>query len=186
MPLWREAHVQVKSAKKTQVRSTFGRSDVVLQSRRAGFCTLCTFSQVRKMRVFCSSPCSVAVSTTTTTTLCSVAVSTTTTTTLYYTQFHSPPLRYILYTTPDYATLYSITPRYATLNYAPLHYIRLHYTTHSILQYIQLHYICNCNCNCNYNYTALHYSMAITLHYFPLHCLHYATLMTPLTATTLF
>ena len=39
-PLWREAHFEVKSAKNGRVRSTFGRSDVVLRGKRKGLCTL--------------------------------------------------------------------------------------------------------------------------------------------------
>ena len=39
-PLWREAHFQVKSVKNCGVRSTFGRSDVVLRGRRKG-CAPC-------------------------------------------------------------------------------------------------------------------------------------------------
>ena len=35
-PLWREAHVEVQSAKKWGVRTTFGRSDVVSRGRRKG------------------------------------------------------------------------------------------------------------------------------------------------------
>ena len=50
--LWREAHFEVKSAKNWGVRSTFGRSDVVLRGRRKGLCTL---SKVSKAWGFCSS-----------------------------------------------------------------------------------------------------------------------------------
>ena len=50
-PLWREAHVQVTHAKNWRIRSTFGRSDVVLRGRRKGLCTL---SKGRKMWGFCS------------------------------------------------------------------------------------------------------------------------------------
>ena len=59
-PLWREEHLQVKQlktlhvqstfrsqhVKSTNVRTTFGRSDVVLRGRRRGLCTL---SKVSKM-----------------------------------------------------------------------------------------------------------------------------------------
>ena len=47
-PLWRKAHFQVKSVKKKigGVRTTFGRSDVVLRGRRK---RLRTLSKVRKM-----------------------------------------------------------------------------------------------------------------------------------------
>ena len=51
-PLWREAHFQVKSVKTWRVRSTFGRSDVVLRGMRKGFRT---WSKVSKKRAFCSS-----------------------------------------------------------------------------------------------------------------------------------
>jgi len=39
-PLWRKAHFEVKMYKTHQLRTTFGRSDVVLRGRRKGFCTL--------------------------------------------------------------------------------------------------------------------------------------------------
>ena len=44
-PSRREAHFEGKHVKNWQVRSTFGRSDVVLRGRRKGLCTL---SKVRK------------------------------------------------------------------------------------------------------------------------------------------
>ena len=47
--LWREAHFQVKMQKTPHVRTTFGRSDVVLRGRRRGLCTL---SKVRKGQGF--------------------------------------------------------------------------------------------------------------------------------------
>ena len=50
-PLWREAHFQVKSAKHWQVRSNFGRSDVLSRGRCKGLCTL---SKVSKTWEFCS------------------------------------------------------------------------------------------------------------------------------------
>ena len=43
--LWREAHFEVKSVKKLTLRSTFGRSDVVLHARRKGLCTLSEMSK---------------------------------------------------------------------------------------------------------------------------------------------
>ena len=49
-PLWREAHCRVKSVKNWRVRSTSGRSDVVLRGRHKGFCTL---SKVSKTWWFC-------------------------------------------------------------------------------------------------------------------------------------
>ena len=51
-PLWREAHFQVKMLKTPHVRTTFGRSDVVLRGRRKG---LCTWSKINKTWGFCSS-----------------------------------------------------------------------------------------------------------------------------------
>jgi len=50
--LWPEAHFQVKMLKPPHVRTTFGRSDVVLCGRRKGLCTL---SKVSKTWGFCSS-----------------------------------------------------------------------------------------------------------------------------------
>ena len=51
-PLWREAHFQVKSAKNWGVRSTFGRSDVLLRGRRRGLCTLWKVSNVKACSSF--------------------------------------------------------------------------------------------------------------------------------------
>ena len=45
MPLWREAHFEVKMFKTLGVRTTFGGSDVASRGRRKGLCTL---SKVRK------------------------------------------------------------------------------------------------------------------------------------------
>ena len=44
-PLWREAHFQVKSVKNPRVRSTFGRSDVILHGKCKGLCILSTVSK---------------------------------------------------------------------------------------------------------------------------------------------
>ena len=52
-PLWREAHFEVKSAKNWSIRSTFGRSDVVLRGRGKG---LCIWLKVTKTWGFCSTP----------------------------------------------------------------------------------------------------------------------------------
>ena len=110
-PLWREAHFEVKSAKHWGVRSTFGRSDVVLRGRHKGLCTL---SKVSKTWGFCSSfnynhHC----------------------TTLHFT---IPQLQ-LHYTTLHYATLHEFL--YTTLHYTPLHSTPLHSTTPN---YIQLHH----------------------------------------------
>ena len=53
MPLWREAHFEVKCAKNCGVRSTFGRSDVLSRGRRKGLCTL---SNVQNVKVFVAFP----------------------------------------------------------------------------------------------------------------------------------
>ena len=50
--LEQEGHVQAKMLKTLHVRTTFGRSDVVLHGRHTGFRT---WSKVRKMLEFCSS-----------------------------------------------------------------------------------------------------------------------------------
>ena len=50
--VWHEAHFEVKMFKKTEVRTTFGRWDVVSRGRRKGLCTL---SKVSKTWGFCSS-----------------------------------------------------------------------------------------------------------------------------------
>ena len=101
--LWRETHFEIKSVKNWRVRTTFGRSDVVLRGRRKG---LCTWSKVSKTWSF-------------------VAVSATTTTTLHYIVIH--------YTTLHYTTQHYTTPHYTTLHYTQLHYNSttpiLHYIT---------------------------------------------------------
>ena len=51
MPLWREAHFEVKTLKTPGVWTTFGRSDVVSRGRHEGLCTL---SKVSKTWGFCS------------------------------------------------------------------------------------------------------------------------------------
>ena len=56
-PLWREARFQVKRAKNWQVRSTFGRSDVVSRGRRKGLCTL---SKISKTWSFVAFPSTMA------------------------------------------------------------------------------------------------------------------------------
>ena len=45
MPLWREAHFEVKMYKTLHVRATFGGSDVVSRGRRKGLCTLSRISK---------------------------------------------------------------------------------------------------------------------------------------------
>ena len=119
---------EVKSAKHWGVRSTFGRSDVVLRGRQKGFCTL---SKVSKTWGFCSSfnynhHC----------------------TTVHFT---IPQLQ-LHYTTLHYATLHEFL--YTTLHYTPLHSTPLHSTPQhqTTFNYTTLHYT---KYNCNYT-TTLH------------------------------
>ena len=51
MPLWREAHFEVKMYKAPHAGATFGGSDVVSRGRRKG---LCTWSKVSKTSGICS------------------------------------------------------------------------------------------------------------------------------------
>jgi len=165
-PLWREAHFKVKSAKNWGVRSTFGRSDVVLRGSRRGLCTL---SKVRK------------------TWGGYVAVSTTTTTTLHYTPLHYnysynynyiTLLHYTIYTnyitlqhiTLHYTPLHSTTPHYAQLHHTTLSttITTLHYTNYTTLNSTSLHFT-------TLNYTTLQLQLHLKLQVHPI-TLHYTTL----------
>ena len=163
MPLWHEAHFEVKSVQNWRVRSTFGRS--------VSLCVACQKWAKREGRVAFS---------TTTSTLHYIPLHynynynyTTDYITLHYrlhyTTLHYISLQYATYTT--YTTLHFTTTttncnytllHYNTLftlqytNYTTLRYTPLHYTT---LQSITLHY--NYNYGYNYNYIALDY---ITIH----------------------
>ena len=128
-PLWREAHVKVKSVKNCLVRSTFGRSNILFPGRRRGFCTLPKvkkrwrfWSRFNYNRHF---------------------------TTLHRTTLHYTSLRYTNYNYDyNYTTLHKVKLRcnyncnynneYTTLQYSTLHSITLHSMT--------LHYT-NYNCN---------------------------------------
>ena len=116
-PLWHEAHFVVKSAKNWQVRSTFGRSEVVLRGKRKGLCTL---SKVRKTSGFCSSF----------------------NYNHHYTTLHSTPLHSITLQLQLHLQLH-LQLRYITLRYTTLcstNYITLHYATqrHTALHYTAL------------------------------------------------
>ena len=121
MPLWREAHFEVKMLKAQHVRTTFGRSGVVSRGRRKGLCTL---SKVSKTWSF------VAFSTTTTTNYITLHSNT-----LHYnynytfTAFHYTTGRYTTLHYTHHTTLNCTTPHSTTLHYITLHYIPLHYTT---------------------------------------------------------
>ena len=121
MPLWREAHFQVKMLKTLGVRTTFGGSDVA--SLR--FTTL-HYTTLHSTTPHYTTP-----------------HNTTTTTTLHYTPLRSTTLNY---TTLHYTTLHSTTLQLqrqhnctTTLHYThwtPLHSTRLNYTR---LHYTPLH-----------------------------------------------
>ena len=110
------------------VRSTFGRSDVVLRGRRKG---LCTVSKVSKTWGFCG--------------IFNYNHNYTTLhyTTLRYTTLHS--------TTLPYFTLHYIPLHYTTLRYTTHHYTTttLHYIHYTPLLFATLHYA-------TLNYTTLH------------------------------
>ena len=151
-----------QKCKKLRVRSTIGRSDVVLHGSRKGLCTL---SKLSKMWRFCSNfnynhhytP---------------IHYNYNYTTTLHYTTPRYTPLHYI---TLHYITLHSTTLRYITLHDATFHYTSLHCTT--------LHFTTTTTTTTQLHSTTLHYTKLhyITLHYIPLHSttlhpLHYTTL----------
>ena len=114
MPLWREAHFEVKKYKTPHVRATFGGSEVVSVAG-ASDCGPC--QKWAKREGF-------------------VAFSTTTTTTLHYTPIHytTTTLHYILL---HYITLHYTKLHYTTLHYTTLHTTTLHYTT---LHWMTLHH----------------------------------------------
>ena len=158
MPLWREAHFEVKMYKTLHVRATFGGSDV--QKVHAVVARSIFRSQnvknTRGSDHFWRFRCRFA--------------------SLHYTKLHYTTLHYapLHYTTQHYNYKYRTTQLHSTtLNYTTLHYITLHYTP---LHYITLHYLplhfttlhyTPLRYNYNYNYTTtLHYN---TLHYTPLH-----------------
>ena len=180
--LWHEAHFQVKSAKNWGVRSTFGRSDVVLRGRRKGFRTL---PKVRKTWGFCSSfnynhhysklhstPLHYTTTTTTITTTTTLHYTTLITlhyTTLHYTELHYTTVNYTTLTTTTAATT-TTTLHYTTLRY--LHYTTSHSTSlhHTTLHYTQPHYTTTtATTTTATTTTTLHYSNYFILHYTTLH-----------------
>ena len=173
MPLWREAHFEVKTFKTLGVRTTFGGSDVAsLHDTTLDYTTLHSTT---------------------------LHYTTLHYTTLQYTTLHYTTLQY---TPLHWMTLHHTTLHYTTLHYAPLHYTTLHYTTwhYTTLQYTPLHFITlyytvfhytPLHYNYNYtplpsttlHYTKLRYTIYTTLHYSTLHNIpphsttpHYITL----------
>ena len=153
-PLWRKAHFQVKSAKKSRAQSTFGLSDVVSYGRRKGLCTL---SKVSKTWGFRGS---------------------------FSYNHHYITLRYtpLHYNYRYHYHYHYITLHYTTLiiHYTPFHSTPLRYTDYNY----SYNYNCNCNYNYNYtNHTTLHYIPLhyTTLHSITP---HYTTTTATATATT--
>ena len=148
MPLWREAHFQVKMYKTHQVQTTFGSSDVEKVHAVVARSTFPTQN---------------------------VHYTTLPSTTLHYITLHYTPLhynyKYNYTTTFHYTPLHSITLHYTTLHYTTFHYTTLRYTTlhNTTTTTNQLH-----NYTTTLHYTPLH---PTPLHYTPLHyiTLHYTT-----------
>ena len=145
MPLWREAHFEVKMYKTLHVRATFGGSDVekvhavVARSTFRSQIVKNTRGSDHFWRFRCRFPSLHYI-------------------TLHYTPLHYAPLHY--------TTLHNTTTTTTQLHSTTLHYTKLHYTT---LHYTPLHYI-TLHCT-TFHYTSLHYT---TLHYnattrFPTH-----------------
>ena len=174
MPLWREAHFEVKMLKAPGVRTTFGGSDV---EKVHDVVARSTFRSQNVKNTRGSDH------------FWRFSVALLRFTTIHYITLHYTPLHYttLHYTTLHYTTLqyaplhysynYRTTLRYTPLRYITLHSTTLHYTTRpsTTLHYITLH---NTPLHYNYTYdytTALHYTPLdeITLHYTTL---HYATL----------
>ena len=101
MPLWREAHFQVKMYKTHQVRTTFGSSDV---------------EKVHAVVARSTFPSQ------------NVHYTTLPSTTLHYITLHYTPLQ-LQVQLHNYIPLHSTTLNYTTLHYITLHYIPLHYIT---------------------------------------------------------
>ena len=138
-PLWREAHLQVKTYKAPNVRATFGGSDVEKVHAVVARSTFRS-QNVKNTRVsdhFWRFRCRFA--------------------SLHYIALHYTPLHC---TALHYTTLHNTTTTTTQLHSTTLHYTTLHYTTlrSTTLHYTTLHYT-------TLPSTTLHY---ITLHYTPL------------------
>ena len=174
-PLWREAHVEVKTYKALHVRATFGSSDVEKVHAVVARSTFRSqnVQNPRGSDHFWRFRCRFA----------SLRVTTLhytlQSTTLQYITLHYTPqhYNYNYTTTLHYTPLHKITLHYTTLHYTTLHYTKLHYTTlhytplhyttlHSTTLHLQLHNYTPLH-STTLNYTTLRYT---TLHYTPLHC----------------
>ena len=195
-----------QNATTPHVRTTFGRSDVVLRGRREGLWTL---PKVSKMWGFCNNH----------------QYNTLHCATLHYTTLHYSTLQLQLqlrlqlqlqynYNTLHVTTVYTTLTSYSTLHHSIFHYTTLHFTTlnYTTLNYTQLHYttlqlqvqlqlwvqlryinyITLCfttlhytTLNYNYNYTTVHYTILHYLHYTTLHSTTFNYTTTPLHYITL-
>ena len=133
MPLWREAHFEVKRCKTPHVRATFGGSDVEKVHAVVARSTFRSqnVKNTRGSDHFWRFRCRFA----------SLHYTTLPSTTLHYITLHYTPLHYNYnydYTTTlHYTPLHEITLHYTTLHYTTLHSTTLHYTT---LHHTTLHY----------------------------------------------
>ena len=139
-PLWREAHVEVKSGKNWRSRSTFWSSDVEKVHDVVALST-CRSKNEKTHHIRTT----FGLHDTTTTTTATATTSTTNTlhyTTLNYITLHYTTLHYttLHYTTPQLQLQLQLQWHYITLHYATLHYITLHYTTLHYIHYTTLHY----------------------------------------------
>ena len=167
MPLWPEAHFQVKMYKTLGVRTTFGSWDVEKVHAVVARSTFRSqnVKNTRGSDHFWRFRCRFASFRFTT-----LHYITLHSTTLHYSTLHYTPqhYNYNYRTTLHYTPLHSTTLNYTTLHYTTLHYTPLHYITlhYTILPSTTLHYI-------TLRYTPRHYSYkynyTTTLHYTPLH-----------------
>ena len=188
MPLWREAHFEVKTYKTPHVRTTFGSSDV---EKVHAVVARSTFPSQNVQNTTCSdhfwkfrcrksarrcgakhiskSKCTKnlgfgpLVEVQMSLRFASLHYITLHYTPLHYTTLHSATLQLQLHNYIHYIPLHSTTLHYTKLHYATLHYITLHYTT---FHYTSLHSTTLHSTTTTLHYTPLH---STTLHYTPLH-----------------
>ena len=166
MPLWREAHFEVKMFKTLGVRTTFGGSDVASLHYTTLHYTTLHYTILHYTTLHSST----------------LHYTTLHSSTLHYTEWHYITLHYttLRSTTLHYITLHYTTVHSTTLHYTILHYLPLHFTT---LHYTTLHYTTTTTTQLHsttLHYTKLHYTTLhyTTLHYIPPHSTtpHYITL----------
>ena len=161
-PLWREAHLEVKTLKTLGVRTTFGSSD--LEKVHAVGARSTFWSQNVKTLGVRTTFGGSDVASLRFTTLQYIRLHYTPTT-LHYITLHYTPQHYNYTTTLHYTPLHSTTLNYTTVHYTTLHYATLHCTT---LHYLPLHFTTLHHTPLHYNYN-YNYNYTTTLHYTPLH-----------------